>query len=73
MGIRTGQAANDDSWLERSISLSLHIMTEKELMLSGLPYSAEDMRLLKELNATKDVIHRYNAWSRRRKRKRKLF
>ena len=61
MGIRTGQAANDDSWLERSISLSLHIMTEKELMLSGLPYSAEDMRLLKELNATKDVIHRYNA------------
>ena len=36
-------------------------MTEKELMLSGLPYSAEDMRLLKELNATKDVIHRYNA------------
>ena len=30
-------------------------------MLSGLPYSAEDMRLLRELNATKDVIHRYNA------------
>ncbi|MBQ6953515.1 MAG: sugar O-acetyltransferase [Bacteroidales bacterium] len=36
-------------------------MTEKELMLSGLPYSAEDLILLKELNATKDVIHRYNA------------
>lgn len=30
-------------------------------MLSGLPYSAEDLILLKELNATKDVIHRYNA------------
>ena len=41
--------------------LSLHVMTEKELMLSGLPYSAEDLILLKELNATKDVIHRYNA------------
>ena len=36
-------------------------MTEKELMLSGLPYSAEDQRLLRELNATKVVIHRYNA------------
>ena len=36
-------------------------MTEKELMLSGLPYSAEDLRLLEELNATKDIIHRYNA------------
>ena len=36
-------------------------MTEKELMLSGLPYSAEDLILLRELNATKDVIHRYNA------------
>lgn len=36
-------------------------MTEKELMLSGLPYSAEDLRLLRELNATKDVIHRYNS------------
>ena len=33
-------------------------MTEKELMLSGLPYSAEDLILLRELNATKDVIHR---------------
>lgn len=38
-------------------------MTEKELMLSGLLYSAEDPQLLKELNATKDVIHRYNALS----------
>ena len=36
-------------------------MTEKELMLSGLLYSAEDLRLLEELNATKVVIHRYNA------------
>lgn len=36
-------------------------MTEKELMLSGLPYSATDLQLLRELNATKDVIHRYNA------------
>ena len=36
-------------------------MTEKELMLSGLPYSAVDLQLLRELNATKDVIHRYNA------------
>ena len=36
-------------------------MTEKELMQSGLPYSAVDIQLLRELNATKDVIHRYNA------------
>lgn len=36
-------------------------MTEKELMQSGLPYSATDLQLLRELNATKDVIHRYNA------------
>ena len=36
-------------------------MTEKELMQSGLPYSAVDVQLLRELNATKDVIHRYNA------------
>ena len=36
-------------------------MTEKELMLSGRPYSAVDPQLLRELNATKDVIHRYNA------------
>lgn len=41
----------------------MNAMTEKELMLSGLPYSAEDMRLLRELNATKEVIHRYNALS----------
>ena len=32
-------------------------------MLSGLQYSATDLRLLKELNATKDIIHRYNALS----------
>lgn len=36
-------------------------MTEKEKMLSQQLYSAEDLRLLEELNATKDVIHRYNA------------
>ena len=36
-------------------------MTEKELMQSGLPYSAVDVQLLRELNATKEVIHRYNA------------
>ena len=36
-------------------------MTEKELMLSGQLYSAEDSQLLKELNATKEVIHHYNA------------
>ena len=36
-------------------------MTEKELMQSGLPYSAVDLQLLRELNATKDVIHRYNS------------
>ena len=41
----------------------MNAMTEKELMISGLPYSAEDMRLLRELNATKEVIHRYNALS----------
>lgn len=37
------------------------VMTEKERMLSGLPYSAVDSQLLRELNATKDLIHRYNA------------
>ena len=36
-------------------------MTEKEKMLSQQFYSAEDLQLLEELNATKDVIHRYNA------------
>ena len=41
--------------------LSLYIMTEKELMQSGLPYSAVDLQLLRELNATKEVIHQYNA------------
>ena len=30
-------------------------------MLAGLPYSAVDAQLLKELNECKDVIHRYNA------------
>ena len=36
------------------------IMTEKEKMLAGLPYSATDEELLRELNETKDTIHRYN-------------
>ena len=36
-------------------------MTEKEKMLAGLPYSAVDEQLLKELNECKDVVHRYNA------------
>ena len=36
-------------------------MTEKEKMLAGMVYSATDEELLKELNATKDLIHEYNA------------
>lgn len=36
-------------------------MTEKEKMLSGEYYSAIDPELLVELNATKEVIHDYNA------------
>ena len=36
-------------------------MTEKEKMLAGEIYSAVDPQLLSELNATKDIIHRYNA------------
>ena len=36
-------------------------MTEKEKMLSGELYSAEDMQLLAELNATKEVIFKYNS------------
>jgi len=35
-------------------------MTEKEKMLAGKPYCATDPQLLRELNETKDVIHRYN-------------
>ena len=35
-------------------------MTEKEKMLSGQPYCATDDELLRELNETKDIIHRYN-------------
>ena len=35
-------------------------MTEKEKMLAGLPYSAVDAQLLKELNECKDVVHEYN-------------
>ncbi len=35
-------------------------MTEKEKLLAGQVYSATDPELLEELNACKDVIHRYN-------------
>ncbi len=45
----------------RSSPKPLTAMTEKEKMLAGLPYSATDAQLLKELNETKDVIHRYNS------------
>ena len=38
-------------------------MTEKEKMLSGMVYSVVDRQLLEELNAVKEVIHRYNALS----------
>ena len=38
-------------------------MTEKEKMLSGMVYSAVDRQLLEELNAVKEVIHRYNVLS----------
>ena len=40
--------------------IMIDVMTEKEKMLAGLPYSAVDAQLLKELNECKDVIHRYN-------------
>ena len=36
------------------------MMTEKEKMLAGLWYSAVDPQLVEELNAVKDVVHRYN-------------
>ena len=35
-------------------------MTEKEKMLAGKPYCALDAELLRELNETKEVVHRYN-------------
>ena len=35
-------------------------MTEKEKMLAGEVYSAVDPELLRELNATKDLIYEYN-------------
>lgn len=38
-------------------------MTEKEKMLAGMPYSAVDAQLLEELNAVKEIIHRYNSLS----------
>ena len=38
-------------------------MTEKEKMLNRMVYSAVDKQLLEELNAVKEVIHRYNTLS----------
>ncbi len=38
-------------------------MTEKEKMLAGMVYSAVDQQLLEELNAAKEVIHKYNSLS----------
>lgn len=38
-------------------------MTEKEKMLAGIAYSAVDTQLLEELNAVKEIIHRYNSIS----------
>ena len=38
-------------------------MTEKEKMLAGMVYSAVDKQLLEELNAVKEIIHRYNVLS----------
>ena len=38
-------------------------MTEKEKMLAGIVYSAVDAQLLEELNAVKEIIHRYNSLS----------
>ena len=38
-------------------------MTEKEKMLAGLQYSAVDAQLLEDLNAVKEIIHRYNSIS----------
>ena len=38
-------------------------MTEKDKMLAGMVYSAVDGQLLEELDAVKEVIHRYNALS----------
>ncbi len=35
-------------------------MTEKEKMLAGLPYSAVDDELLRELNECKDIVYEYN-------------
>ncbi len=38
-------------------------MTEKEKMLAGMSYSAVDDELLSELDAVKEIIHRYNLMS----------
>lgn len=35
-------------------------MTEKEKMAKGFPYNANDPELLRELNATKEIIWKYN-------------
>lgn len=37
-------------------------MIEKEKMLAGMVYSAVDQQLLEELNAVKEVIHKYNSF-----------
>ena len=38
-------------------------MKEKEKMLAGMLYSAVDAQLLEELNAVKEVVHKYNLMS----------
>ena len=38
-------------------------MTEKEKMLAGMVYSAVDEQLLDELNAVKEIVHKYNLMS----------
>ena len=48
-------------WLR--INKVILLMTEKEKMLAGMVYSAIDKELLDELNAVKEIIHRYNALS----------
>ena len=35
-------------------------MTNKEKMLAGMVYSAVDEEILRELNATKELVHDYN-------------
>lgn len=45
------------------IRRNIYTMTEKEKMLAGMIYSAVDKQLLEELNAVKEIIHRYNVLS----------